>query len=120
MKIKLIETFGNYWDYYANEWIYTEEQYSYVFKYLDFDKLEKKYGIYFNNKEMKKMFHKTYTNENILSCIYLKSPLGYEWLKSNWGQGVFETPIYYSDKQELKTIVNKVINVTLIRGNNEN
>jgi len=43
------------------------------------------------------------------------TPEGYQYLKNNWGKGIFKIPVYYSDKQELKTVVNRLINVGLKR-----
>jgi len=122
MKIKIKYYNKRCFYYYISIHHYTQEQYDYIFKYLDFDKLDKTWHIYFKNKVTKKWFKKTYmiNNEYLNTTIYKKSPLGYEWLKENWGNGIFKMHVYYPDKQELKTIVNRVINVELIRGNNEN
>jgi len=114
MKIKT-KKWRNYW-YYGVEREFTQKQFNYVFKYLDFNKLDKDEWIQFNNKEVGEWFRKTYIDSRGLDDIYNHSPLGYKWLKKNWGKGVFKMPIYYQDKQELKTIVNKIINIKLIRG----
>jgi len=117
MKIKITQ-YNKYWYYNnINEDTYIQEQYDYVLKYLNFDKLDKKRNyIYFNNKETEKWFRKTYTNTHWLDDIYNNSPEGYQWLKKHWGKGIFKLFVWYSDKQELKTVVNKVINIKLIRG----
>jgi len=118
MKIKLKQN-NKYWHY---QNIYevdcTQKQFDYIFQYLDFDKLDKDIAyIFFNNKKIEKQFKKTYINSNWLyiNQVYQKSPEGYQYLKNNWGKDVFKTSIDYPDKQELKTIVNKVINIKLIR-----
>jgi len=41
MKIKLYETDNQYWRYIINEYFWTQNQYDYIFKYLNFDKLGK-------------------------------------------------------------------------------
>jgi len=116
MKINLRKRYDNCWCcYFINEYAYTKEEYDYIFKYLDFNKLNKYCYAHFNNEVIEQWFEKAYINNDWLYDIYDQSPLGYEYLKENWGKGVFKINIYYSDKQELKTIVNKVINVELIR-----
>jgi len=112
MKIKLYNC-DEYWRYIINELSYTQEQYDYVFKYLDFDKLEKNGYIIFNNKETGGWFYKTYINSRLLNTIYNDSPKGYQYLKNNWGNGVFLTIAWYTDKQKIKTIINKLINIEL-------
>ena len=102
---------------------YTQEEYDYIYKYLDFNKLDKDCYIYFSKKETEECFFEAYLNseylDNIyrdhLKNIYFTSPLGYEWLKSNWGKGIFKITVWYLYKQELKTIVNRVINIKLIK-----
>jgi len=116
MKIK-IEKWSNYLCYHIHACTYKQKQFDYIYKYLDFDKLYKSEWIYFNNEETEEWFHKTYINNDLLDNIHRNSPKGYEWLKNNWSKSVFKLYyVYYSDKQELKTIVNKVINIKLIRG----
>jgi len=115
MKIK-IQQHNKYWRYDIVELGYTQEEYCYIFKYLDFDKLEKKRRIYFNNEETDAWFKKTYINNINLETIYKESPEGYKYLKQNWRNGVFKLWICYQNKQDLKTVVNKVINIRLIRG----
>jgi len=121
MKIEIIKDNG-FWYYNIDEWNYTQKEFDYAFKYLDFNKLGKKMYIYifFNNEEIGEWFYKTHINSDWLDKIYKKSPLGYEYLKNNWGKGVFRIPVLYPDKQKFKTIINKVINIELIRGQNEN
>jgi len=114
MKIKT-KKWKNYW-YYGVEWEFTQKQFDYVFKYLDFNKLEKREWIYFNNEETEEWFHNTYINSDLLEYVYKNSPKGYEWLKDNWNKSVFNLCVYYPDKQELKIIVNKIINIELTRG----
>jgi len=114
MKKKLYKTYNDYW-YYNISYCF-QEQYDYVFKYLDFDKLYKGWFIGFNNEEIEEWFYETYIEENCLKDIYNRSPEGYGWLKNNWGKGIFELYIWYKNKQELKTIINKIINIELIRG----
>jgi len=117
MKIKLTnETWNNYWLYNMYTYCLNQKQFDYICKYLDFDKLYKNKHVYFENHETSEWFHETYTNSHYLEYVYKKSPEGYEWLKENWGNGVFKSHIYYADKQELKTIVNKIINIKLIKG----
>jgi len=88
---------------------------------LDFEKINKDWYIYFNDKQTKEWFCETYINIDYLRDIYLKSLEGYEYLKNIFGKSVFKIIILYQDKQELKTIVNKLINIKLIReSNNEN
>jgi len=112
MKIK-IEQYENYWDYCIDELKYTQKEYDYIFKYLYFDKLDKDDWIKFSNKTAEEWFCKTYINTNYLKAIYHQSPEGYQYLKNNWGKGVFKLYVYYTDKQELKTIVNKTININM-------
>jgi len=114
MKIKLKHRYNN-WRYNIYETAYNQTQYDYIFKHLDFEELDKDFYIYFNNKQTETLFHKTYkTNHCQLYNIYENSPLGYEWLKNNWGKSVFFIICYYPDKKELKTIINKVINIELL------
>ena len=115
MKINLQKLYTNYWHYNLQERYYTQEKFDYIFKYLDFDKLDKSWNILFNNKETKKLFRKIYIDEDWLKGIYNHSPKGYLYLKENWGKDIFRIAVCYPDKQELKTIVNKVINIKLIK-----
>jgi len=115
MKIELYKIY-EHWRFIASEVNYKQEQFDYAFKYLNFDKLYKDWFIFFNNKETEDWFYKTYIAEDWLNTIYKKSPEGYKWLKNNWSNGIFRAIVTYCDKQELKTIVNRVINVELIRG----
>jgi len=117
MKLKVF-SFATYWFYPINEDNYTQEQFDYVYKYLDFEKLDKNEWISFNNNETRLWFYKIYIESDLLKNIYNNSFLGYEYLKNNWGKGDFNLTVYYSDKQKLKTIVNKVINIELKRKNN--
>jgi len=115
MKIKTTR-YDKYWYYNINETKYSQEQYDYAFKYLDFEKIDRDCFIFFDNKEIETLIHKTYINSNYLEDICNSSPEGCEWLKENWGKGKFKIGIWYPDKQEFKTIVNRVINIELIRG----
>jgi len=117
VKITINKTYNHYWKYNINNiWKhYNQEQHDYIFKYLGFDKIDKYWPIHFSNKETKEWFYKIYTDTNYLEDVYKESPLGYEWLSENWGKDIFNLIIWYSDKQEFKTIVNKIINVELIR-----
>jgi len=121
MKIIIRKTYNNYcyYSYGANEWFYIQEQYDYKYKYLYFDKLVK-WGIHFNNKKTEDWFTKTYIDNRWLVEIYNRSPEGYLYLKEHWGKGVFWLYVWYQDKQELKIVVNRVINVELKRIKNEN
>ena len=94
------------------------KQYDYIYKYLDFDKLDKDWFIHFNDKQTEEWFRKTFINSEWLCVdeIQEESSEGYEYLKKNWGKDIFRIAVCYPDKQELKTIVNKVINIKLIRG----
>jgi len=114
MRIEIDKYTHTYRRYNTKEHLYTQEQFDYMFKYLDFDKFDKNWYIYFNDKETSEWFYKTHINTDYLKDIYNDSPEGYEWLKENWGKGIFKIVIYYLDKQELKTIVNKIINIELI------
>jgi len=113
MKISLF-MWENHWRYNTVELNYTQEQYDYAFKHLDFDQINKKCFIYFYKNEIEEWFYKTYINTDWLNDIYNDSLEGYEWLKQNWGKSVFKILADYQDKQEFKTIVNKVINSQLI------
>jgi len=115
MKIDLKKYHDNHWCYNIDELDYTQEEYDYAFKFLDFDKLFKDCIIYFNNEEIRKLFYETYINSHYLNNIYNQSYEGYKWLKNNWGKGKFKLWADCSDKQKLKTIVNRIINVELIR-----
>jgi len=119
MKIK-IGNYSNGFNYSVMELSYIQEQYDYVFKHLDFDKIDKYIIIHFSNEEIKEWFHKTFIKKLSLNTIYKESPNGYQWLKDNWCKNMFTVFIEYQDKQKLITIVNKIINVELTRGNNEN
>jgi len=121
MRIDLVNFTEGFWYFNLNDIKYQREQYNYAFKYLNFDKLNKHFLISFIDKKTKNDFYKKYTDAKTLISIYSNHPEGYEWLKNNWGKDVFRIGIYYSDKQELKTIVNRVINVELKRSmTNEN
>jgi len=114
MKIKLIK-WNDDWRYSEiYELIYTQEQFDYIYKYLDFDKFNKNdNSIYFKNKKTEDWFYKKHIHHDWLEDIYDQSPEGYQYLKENWGNGFFKITVFYSDKQELKTIANKVINIEL-------
>jgi len=113
MKIELIK-YNDYWCYInIDELNYTQAQFDYVCKHLDFEKLDSFCNIYFNNGVIEEQFYKTYINNNWLYDIYNQSSLGYKYLKINWGKGIFRIRCYYPDKQEFKIIVNKVINIEL-------
>jgi len=115
MKIKIKQyKNNNYWSYCIEESEYKQKEYDYVFKYLDFEKLDKNEWILFDNNEIECSFHEIYTNIHLIENIYNQSPEVYQYLKDNWCKGLFKINIYYQDKQELKTIVNKVINIELI------
>jgi len=114
MKIKLKKDDDIfYYDVIEND--YTQEQFDYIFQYLYFGELSQDCYIIFNNRKTEKWFKKTYINSIYLESIYYKSFKGYEWLEQNWSNGFYRLFVNYTDKQELKTIVNKVINVELIR-----
>jgi len=113
VKIKLLKPNYNYTYKGLNTNHYCQKQFDYICKYLNFDKLYKDWFIYFNNKETEDWFHKTYIEENWLKSVYNDSPEGYKWLKNNWGNGKFKIDIWYPDKQEFKTAVNRVINTNL-------
>jgi len=112
MKIK-INKWKNYWYHNIANHYCIQKKYDYVFKYLDFDKVDKNRHIYFNDYKVKKWFGKAYINEYGLNKIYNNSPLGYQWLKKHWGKSIFKLFVCYIDKQELKTIINRVINIEL-------
>jgi len=118
MKIEVKTSFGK--EYYGykmiKEWKYKQKQFDYIFKYLDFNKLCMDFSIWFDDENVKYWFKQTYEAHHLISLIniYKYSPKGYEYLKNNWSKGVFILGIMYSDKQILKTIVNKVINIELI------
>jgi len=114
MKIKIIQLYFKE-KYYCYNMLYAPKSYDYVYKYLDFDKLDKDWAIVFNNKKTEEWFSKTYINTDYLKDVYNNSPDGYGYLKNNWGKGIFKILVHYPDKQELKTIVNKIINVRLAR-----
>jgi len=104
---------NNFWRYNVDEYDSTQKKYDYMYNSLDFDKLYKDWYIHFDDKEVGEWFLKTHLNSNYLDEIYNNSPLGYQWLKQNWGKEIFRLYVYYPDKQELKTIVNRIINVKL-------
>jgi len=114
MKIKLHNNINNYWCY-KFMYDYTQEQFDYIYKHLCFDKLGKNIAIHFCKLKTEIWFYELYINTNYLNKIYAESTEGYQYFKENWGNGVFKLWIYYIDKQELKTIVNKKINIDLIR-----
>jgi len=114
MKIELTCYNNDFWYYDIDELDYSQEEFDYIFKYLDFDKLDQEWSISFNNKEVGKWFSETYINIRWLGVINLHSPEGYKWLRDNWGKCLFWVFVYYNNKQELKTIINRVINIKLI------
>jgi len=113
MKVQLHKIYNNYWRYTMISMRFTQEEYDYTFKCLDFDKLFKVILIHFNNTKTEKWFYKTYIESCYLECIYSDSFEGYKWLIDNWGKGMFKTIIIYQDKQELKTVVNRIINIEI-------
>jgi len=116
MKIKMILFDEECWRYaYMNEIKFYQKEYDYIFKYLFFDKLSKAVNIRFEDIKTSELFSKTYTNDIYLNNIYNYYPEAYKWLKENWGKGAFYNLVCYSNKQELKTIVNRLINIELIR-----
>ena len=114
MKIKIKTEDGNYWYYHGiNELYYLQKEFDYMFKYLDFDKIDKKCYIHFNNKEEEEWFRKMYINNTWLKHICNNSPDGYGYLKNNWGKSIFKLILFYLDKQEIKIIINKLVNIEL-------
>jgi len=111
MKIKLNKFENDYWSYIIDVFDYSQKEYDYIFKHLDFEKIYQYHVIYFFNSKKKQWFHETYINSNHLDRIYSQSPEGYQYLKDNWGKHIFTASKRYKSKQELKTVVNKVINV---------
>jgi len=85
------------------EYRYIQKQFDYAFKYLDFDKLHK---IYLNNIKVPEEMYQYYSKT--------------EYLKNHWGKSIFKLAVWYQDKQELKTIVNRIINIELRNKHNEN
>jgi len=114
MKIK-IKQCDNYWFYDNMYGKFYKKSFDYMFKHLDFDKLNKHSYIIFNSQNAEEWFCETYINRCHLKEIYNNSPDGYQWLKNNWGNGRFRISVFYEDKQELKTIINRFINIELIR-----
>jgi len=114
MKIKLYKYFNHFGYYGKFVAYYAQEQFDYVHKYLSFDKLNKEWMIRFYNKKTEYLFRRTYIDNTILEKIYNHCPEGYQHLKENFAKGIFKIHIEYSDKQELKTIVNRLINIDLI------
>jgi len=115
MRVSVEEYLKRCYRYAFDQRQFSQKQFDYIYKHLDFDKVKKNiFSIQFVNNEIKNWFYKTYIN-NYLEYICNSSPEGYQWLKDNLGNGVFKLDICYYDKQELKTIVNKVINVRLMR-----
>ena len=111
MKIEIVSHYGKHicsrhWCYKMIDLLYNSEEYDYMFKYLDFDKLDKNVHIWFNNKETS-----NHIDSDWLNNIYKKQQ--YKYIKDNWGKGLFRINIYYLDKQGLKSIVNRIINVML-------
>ena len=120
MKIKL-NKWHTYYGYNNGNFSGTQKQYDYVFKCLIFNKLFKNYNVFFCDCDEELMFYNTYSRNSFLREIHKESPNGYQYLKDNWCKGVFRLDVFYQDKQELKTIINRVINVKLLRKyNNEN
>jgi len=116
MKIKInLSLTKTKYNYLVMDYFFSQEQYDYVYKFLNLEKIKNTNVIRFKNKITKIWFHETYVNYYCLDEIHCHSKKGYKWLKNNWGKGIFKIAIYYSDKQELKTIVNRLINVKLIR-----
>jgi len=119
MKIKLKQKNNNYSWYYSNTDVlrYTQKQYDYAFKYLSFDKIEKSCYVHFNKYKTKTWFRTTFVNSEWLCAdeIQEESSEGYQWLEESFSKGIYKLYIYYSNKQEFKTIVNKVINIELKR-----
>jgi len=107
---------NRWYSFYIKSLIFDQKEYDYIFKYLDFKKINKSGFVHFDDYEIEKWFRKTHINSNWLNTIHNNSPLGYEYLQNNWGNGVFKLYVFYPDKKELKTVVNKVINIELIRG----
>ena len=121
MKIKMVNSiYTNVYRYNTktNELHYTQEQYNYVFKYLDFEKLDKDSVSFCWDTTIKDLLKKQNINSLWLGEIYRDYPDGYRWVKKNFNKNIFKLWIYYIDKQELKTVVNKIINVELKGGNN--
>ena len=110
------------YNYYLNQ-----KQFDYVYKYLDFDKLNNNWmnEIFFEDNKTMIWFVETYCiNNNKKSTIsiwiddiHYNSQEGYEYLKENFGNGIFILPILYPDKQELKIIVNRIINIRFSKKN---
>jgi len=113
MKIK-IEQCKNHWCY-MNESHYTPEQFDYIFKYLYSDKLDENYRIFIYDKEVKKWFSKLYTDGYWSDCVYFNSSEQHQQLKDCHykNKEIFLTGVVYFDKQKLKTIVNRIINIAL-------
>jgi len=103
--------------YNVNEWDCTQKEYDYMFKYLDFDKLDKtKSYLFTNDKKERKLFEKRYKVFNCWLYLCLITNDNGE-IRDNWGKGMFKIVIYYKNKQELKSIINKVVNIELMKYN---
>jgi len=107
MKIKIkAGIFGEYYRYMNTS--NNQKQYDYMYKNLDFDKLNKSYNVFLEND---KIWQHKKINHECLSTISKYFKDDYQLLKNNWGKGIFRVFIEYSDKQELKSIVNRVMNI---------
>jgi len=112
MKIKMVENYS-YWHFNIIFGSSTQKQYDYIYKHLDFDKLNKQIFL-FDNVKTEQWFFNTFVNNICLQNMEELSQNKYQWLKQNFGKDIFKTSIDYKDKQELKTVINKHINIQLL------
>jgi len=121
MKIEICRTthYSSSWRYYhlheGAEYL-CQKEYDYIFKSLKFDELNLPDRIRFIDTIMKnEFFNKYQITQDSFGKIDHEGE-GYEWLKNNFGNGIFRIAIFHKNKQELKTIVNKVVNMEFRRG----
>jgi len=107
MKLTIINH-GNCYRYDNEELYYKQEYYDYIYKYLEFNKVINYTNIYMDNEEDLNYF------KNLINTD--KDIVINKYLKYNWGRGVFKIWVFYKDKEELKSVVNRIINIRLIRG----
>jgi len=114
MKICLKRYNACWYYHHMHELEYTQKQYDYILKHLCFKKINKDSLLWFKSKDIKNDFMLRFKISTCwLKVIYSQCSIGYNWLNDNFGKNIFMTSIKYTDKQELKTVVNRVINIRL-------
>jgi len=114
MKIKIFRDDDNYWAYsfYFND----IHDFLFVFSEFDFKKIHLRSNIQFSTKKEKKRFYKKFPikTQKFLKIYDVKkeSKEGFTWIEKKFAKKIYFYCFLYSDKQELKTVIPRIIRLT--------